>query len=58
MSTVEASRQPEAFWHVWAMPKVLRRDEAYRYFMERVKPKTYIFEKFRYDPHKGAAYTI
>ena len=55
--TVEASWQPEYFWHVWYAPTGLSRDEAHRYFLSRIKPRDYTFEKFQYDHKTGRVMT-
>lgn len=44
-------------WHCWKLPFFLERDEAYRFFMDKVKPAEYDFEKFKYDPKRGVAMT-
>jgi len=49
----EVSRQPELMWSFWFIPKDLSRDEAIKYFMEKIKPRTYTFEKFTYDRKAG-----
>lgn len=49
---VEASRDPERFWHVQYITKGLTRDEAHREFL-RAKPWSFTFEKFRYDRETG-----
>jgi len=54
---VEASRQSERFWHVWYLPALLSRDEAWNYFMTRIKPREYTFEKFHYDTKTGRVMT-
>jgi len=55
---VEASRQKEEFFHVWFLPPGMSRDEAHRYFLARVKPQAYTFEKFRYNPETGKTATL
>ena len=54
---VEASREPEQFWHVWYAPVGLSRDEAHRFFLARIKPSGYTFEKFQYDRLTGRVMT-
>lgn len=56
---VESSRDAELFWHHWSnMPVGLSMDEAYRYFVEKIKPSGYKFDRFRYDRKTGRCRTL
>ena len=55
---VEASRDPERMAHTWPMPKGLAKREALELFERTIKPRTYAFEQFRYDPARGLAVTV
>lgn len=54
----ETSRQPDDLVHMWTLPKGLTREKALQHFLERVKPKTYTFERFDYNAARGVARTI
>lgn len=55
---VESSREPEPSWHVWSAPKWMAQDEAELYFRQRIKPKSYTYERFKYNPYTGHVFTI
>lgn len=50
-------KDQEVFWHCWALPPGLSRDEAIAAF-EKKKPRDYTFERFTYNPHTGQARTV
>ena len=51
---VEASREPERYTMVWpGMPTGLNKDQAKNFFLEHKKPKSYILERFTYNPITG-----
>lgn len=56
---VESSRDPERYAMTWpGMPLGLTKDQARNFFIQHNKPRTYVIERFYYNPKTGHAETI
>jgi len=55
---VAQPKERESFWHCWQLPAKLNRSDAIRIFDQSVKPSSYTYEKFIYDPISGVLKTI
>lgn len=55
---VEATRQPEVFWHCWPMAKGLNKADAEKLFKARYMPGGFTYERFEYDHRTGIARTL
>ena len=56
---VEESRRPVQMKMRWPlMPKGLSKDQARNYFNTHIKPRSYRYARFAYDPRTGLVETI
>lgn len=53
-SHIEPTREPERYAMVWpGIPPGLTKDQAKNFFVEHRKPRTYVMERFTYNPLTG-----
>lgn len=55
---VTQPKEQECFWHCWQLPTKINRSDAIRLFNQTIKPSSYTYEKFMYDPISGVLKTI
>lgn len=55
---VTQPKEREVFWHCWKLPVKLNRSDAIRIFDTSIKPSSYTYEKFSYNPLTGQLRTV